>query len=323
MPFKLWSELNNETLNELKPNFGFRSWNILAKSDKSKIWKYLQSKYFFNPVPKRSLTDGFTYNDNCNFEFDECYINRNAKEQLIASIISELNNSYKAKSFGANFLEDETYFNACVDYHSLFMEQSEAVVIEMLSLYGKFLIGDESDEQGQQATWVHFDSFAKDINEVFSHFGLNLHLTRLGFMPRQDDKILIDVYEPVFNSLSHPKWKEVNQHLSDAFSEYRKNTPIGFSNCVTNTVTSIQAFLQIIVNGKTGSGDISKLIIQAEKQDLIPNDSFSKEIFKNIESILMRERQDTGIAHPKKKYATEKNARLVLNLAMVFFQHCI
>lgn len=323
MSFKLWSELNKEALDELKPNLGFRSWNILSESEKSKIWKYLQTKYFFNPTLRHSRQSGFTYNDDYHFEFDESYIDRNAKEQLIASIISELNNSYKAKSFGANFLKDETYFNACVDYHSIFMEENEAVVIEMLSLYGKYLIGDEADEQEQQATWVHFDTFAEDINEVFSHFGLNLYLTRLGFMPKQEDKILINVYEPVLNSLSHPKWKEVNQHLSDAFSEYRKNTPIGFSNCVTNAVTSIQAFLQIIVNGETGSGDISKLIVQAQKQELIPNDSFSKDIFKNIESILMRERQETGIAHPKKEYATEKNARLVLNLAMVFFQHCI
>jgi hypothetical protein len=27
--------------------------------------------------------------------------------------------------------------------------------------------------------------------------------------------------------------------------------------------------------------------------------------------------------HPRNEYANEKNARLVLNLAMLFFQHCI
>jgi hypothetical protein len=111
--------------------------------------------------------------------------------------------------------------------------------------------------------------------------------------------------------------------LANAFSEYQKKTPLGYSNSVTNTVTSIQAFLQILCSGKTGTGDISKLIVQAQTKGLIPNDAFTKIIFKNLEAILMQERQDKGIAHPPKEYATEKNARLVINLAMVFFQHCI
>lgn len=77
------------------------------------------------------------------------------------------------------------------------------------------------------------------------------------------------------------------------------------------------------MNGKIGSGEISKLIPQAQAKNLIPPDVFTKEIFKTIESVLMRERQETGDPHPKKAYATDKNARMVLNLVMVFFQHCI
>ena len=53
------------------------------------------------------------------------------------------------------------------------------------------------------------------------------------------------------------------------------------------------------------------------------NDFFTKEIFKNIESIFARERQDKGNAHPKKEYATEKSARTLMNLSMIFLQHCI
>ena len=37
----------------------------------------------------------------------------------------------------------------------------------------------------------------------------------------------------------------------------------------------------------------------------------------------MSERQLKGTPHPSKEYATEKNARLLLNLVMVFLQHCI
>jgi hypothetical protein len=322
MSFKLWSELNKEALDELKPNFRFRSWNVLSESDKRKIWKHLEFKYFFNTNRKYDRESPFRNKDGYYYEFAGNNHEKFDKQKRIVFIIDDLNNLYKAKSYGNNFLENKTYSDACLDFYSIFINQDEPVVIEILSLYGKHLIEELSIPE-KEDNYNSFDLFAEDINDVFSHFNLNLYLSRLGFVPKQEDKILADVYEPVLNSLSHPKWKKVNQHLSDAFLEYRKNTQLGFSNCVTNTVTSIQAFLQIIVYGKTGSGDISKLIVQAEKQELIPNDSFSKEIFKNIESIIMRERQETGIAHPKKEYATEKNARLLLNLAMVFFQHCI
>ncbi|MCD6384333.1 hypothetical protein J7M23_01010, partial [Candidatus Sumerlaeota bacterium] len=212
------------------------------------------------------------------------------------------------------------------------------VVMELLSLYCKVLIlerkgsvidrkEDDTEEEYQERLqawrWADFDNFAGDLNEVFTDFGINLYLTRQGFMPRQEKKIIKEIYEPVLNYLSHPKWKEVSKLLSDSFDEYRKNTPQGYSNCVTNTISAIQAFLQIMIMGKTGKGEISKLIVEGQKKNLLPNDFFTRRIFENIESIFARERQETGIAHPKKEYATEKNARTILNLAMIFFQHCI
>ena len=142
-------------------------------------------------------------------------------------------------------------------------------------------------------------------------------------MPRQEDKIIREIYKPVLSYLSHPKWKEVSVLLSDSFSEYRKNTPQGYSICVTHTVCAIEAFLQVVVTGKTGKGNISKLIAKARSDNLIPSDFFTQKIFANMESIFARQRQETGIAHPKKEYASEKNARIMLNLAMIFFQHCI
>ncbi len=59
------------------------------------------------------------------------------------------------------------------------------------------------------------------------------------------------------------------------------------------------------------------------KNGVIPNDDFTKEAFDKIESFLMKERQHSGDAHPRKEFANEKNAKLVLDLAMVFIHHCI
>lgn len=83
--------------------------------------------------------------------------------------------------------------------------------------------------------------------------------------------------------------------------------------------------MQILVYGKIGRGTLSKLIAEASKKKLIPNDTFTETVFNNIDSIFARERQSAGIAHPppKNEYATEKNAHMILNLAMIFIQHCI
>jgi hypothetical protein len=336
MSFKLWSQTNKEVLKDLRPDFGFRSWDVLSSQDKYKIWKYLE-EHFFNKDIKQDYNHPDKDASGYYYEFQGEYREREVKRKRIGQSIVALNHYYKAKTFAEKFLEHPSWNNACSDFYSIFTKQPGNVVLELLSLYCRVAIVERDDEyfsKGQVESdedyekrkekwkWVPFEEFAKDLNEVFAHFGLNIYLTRLGFIPRQEQKILEEVFEPVIISLAHSQWKDVNQLLSDAFKEYRQNTPTGFSNCVTNTVSAVQAFLQIIVNGKIGSGDISKLVPQAQAKGLIPGDPFTESIFKNIESILMRERQETGISHPKKEYANEKNARMVLNLAMVFFQHC-
>jgi len=333
MVFKLWSELNPEAKKKLKPDFGFRNRDFLNGDKKYKIWKYLEL-YFFDKDIK--IKYGPAERKEIYYEFYGKYSEQ--KQKRIYFSISLLNHKYKAQSYARNFLEDRVLNSACQDFYEIFMNQNEQVVMELLSLYSKVLISEREDKaiseeenekeeeyqkRLQEWRWEDFDKFAQNLNEVFADFGINLYLTRQGFIPRQEEKITKEIYEPVLRYLSHPKWKEVNNLLSDSFDEYRKNTPQGYSNCVTNTVSAIQAFLQIVVNGKTGKGEISKLIPEAQKRKLIPQDFFTEKIFGNMESIFARERQETSNAHPMKEYATEKNTRLILNLAMIFFQHCI
>ena len=330
MNFKLWSELNPKAKKELKPDFGFRNWNSLSEDEKYKVWKYLKTHFFNNKIKKEYQNE--------HYEFYGDSWDKERKNKRIFLSIAFLNRKYKAKSYAKIFLEEVTINSACHDFYEIFMKQDEHVVMELLSLYCKVLISeraestmnkreDETEEDYQEKLqnyrWGYFDKFSEDLNGVFTDFGINLCLTRQGFIPRQEEKIINEIYEPVLNYLSHPKWKEVSMLLSDGFDEYRKNTPQGYSNCITNTISAVQAFLQSVVNGEIGKDNISKLITEGQKRNLIPNDFFTKRIFENIESIFARERQEKGIAHPKNEYATEKNTRTILNLAMIFFQHCI
>lgn len=332
MGFKRWSELNPQAKKELNPDLDFRNWDSLSEDEKYKIWKYLESYFFDKDIKEELLPDAF---GNKSYFYD--FHNYNAKNRILYSIKS-LNDLFKVNSYGKYFLEHPDLNSACADFYDIFIHQKENVVLEMLSLYCKYLISESSNktisrkETGsneeyqkklEKYQWQYFDLFSKNINEIFTAFGINLFLTRQGFIPRQDKKIIKEIYEPVLRCLSHPKWEEVDNLLSDSFNEYRKHTKQGYSNCITNTVCSIQAFLQILVYGKTGKGDISKLIPEAHKKQLISNDIFTKVIFRNMESIFARYRQEKGKDHPPKEYASEEDAQLILNLTMIFFQHCI
>lgn len=339
MSFQLWSEINKEAHKTLKPDLGIRSWDALTKDERELIWKHLEPYLFDKDMRQEEY---YVYNPHEGsgyyyvFDGDSLQIRREA----VLKSISELNSRYKVHVYAKTYFYNKNLFSACKDFYLIFCHESEHVVLELLSFYCKSLIKgsegigklyskieDETEEEYlarvENKKWDYFDEFSKLFNEVLLDFGINVTITRTGFIPRQDERIIKEIYEPVLKVLSQDEWKEVNIRLANAFTEYRKNTSEGYSTCVTYTVTSVQAFLQLLVHGKTGSGDLKELVAEARTKKLIPADPLTKEIFQNIQSILMAERQKTGMAHPPQEYATEKNARLVLNLAMIFFQHCL
>lgn len=334
--FKLWSETNIEIKEQLKPDLWIRSWDFLNKVEKEKIWKYLE-EYFFNKDKKIYKRMESPYWERIyNYEFSKTF-NVISVSEIISHTIYSLNQKYKSKSYWINFLKNQTLLNACNDFYNIFMLEDENVVLELLSLYALILHDlsikrvwwyyyddkispEENDKHKLNHKLEEFDDFSKRLNEVFNDFWLNIILTRQWFIPKQWEKIIEEIYKPTLDFLSDGKYKEVNRDLWDAFSDYHKKD---YSWTITKTISAIQAFLQISIKWEVWKWDIADLISEAIKKELIPNDIFTITIFKNINSIIMRERQETADAHPKKEYANEQNARLILNLSMIFMQHFI
>lgn len=321
--FKLWSETNPEAKKLLSPDLGMREWDDLTCDEKNNIWCYLRVHFF---------------NTNGNKFYGEHPVDKYRRHSVEGSILL-LNEESKTNSFAKHYLGNPSLDTACHDFFLIFMNNKRDVVMELLSFYARTLFNVTKDkeyvykkegETEEQFTrrktdsqYIFFDDFAERLNEVFLQFGIKWFLTRDGFVPRQEQRILEEVYVPVIGLLSHPKWEVVNKILTDAFSEYRKNTPLGYSSCVAQAVSAAQAFLQILVYGKIGKGDTVKVLAEAQRRGLVPDDQFSKRIFGDLESVFAKERQETSRVHPAEEYANEKKARLVLNLVMVFFQHCI
>ncbi|MFH1790097.1 MAG: hypothetical protein ABH832_03460 [bacterium] len=304
--FNLWGYKDKKIKNQLNPDLGHRDWNDLDESQKRKIWKYLNGSFSRLRM----------------FEAIDC-----------------LNEFHKYNSYAMLYLENGDEQSAVSDFERIFIHEEQNVVLRLLSYYASVLSVSKKDKHyrpkmeeetedefiKRKSNWLYeyFDKFSNRLNDIFEHFGINVILTRAGFIPRQDDKITKDIYIPVLNFLSDDKWNDVSRELTDAFSDYRLKSKEGYSSCITHVVASLQAFLQILVNGKTGKGEINILIQQAQTKMLIPNDNFSNNIFKNIESTIMKERQVSGDPHPKKRYSNEQSCRFVLNLIMVFLQHSI
>lgn len=298
--FKLWSSTNQDANKLLKPNLNIRS---LSDCDIEE---------------RKIILQNFLYNG---------WFTEDSYHLYVHAAIRKFHSANKAKNFcavtlahGGPHYDFSGRLDDCCrkctqrDFRNIILTHPTEVSYELMSYYANEL---------DNSHYKHRDIFRNCFNDISDQFSLDIIMIEDQFVPRQEEKIVNEVYEPVLRFLSDSKWMEVNTLLGDSFSEYRKNTPQGYSNSVTNTISAVQAFLQIINNKKQGKGNIQNLISEAQRNGFIENDSFSKKIFDNIESILAIERQETSIAHPKKEYATEKNARTMLNLAMIFFQHCI
>jgi len=293
---KFWSDLSPKAAEVLNPDLGLRDWDELTCKERDKIWYYLQG-YFIQ------------------------------KERVFWAVFV-LNERHKYRSYAENFLRYASEANAMKDFRSILVDhdKNQHVVFELISCFSIAILKERSDQsisRKKDETDEQFGKFADRLNDVFEHFGINVILTRQGFIPKQEEKIVKEIYEPVLKFLSNEKWKPVSRDLQDAFNDFRLKTASGYSSCVTHTISAIEAFLQILLYDKTGKGTLGILIHKAQSKGLIPKDKFTDQIFNNIESIFAQQRKETGDAHPKEEYANEKNALLVLNLAMIFLQHCI
>ncbi len=168
-----------------------------------------------------------------------------------------------------------------------------------------------------------FESTIEEFNDVLAQFSLDYILTVNGFSFRQDERINREIITPVLSILAGSRWKPVNLLLQQSFADYREQTPVGYTNSITNAVSALEAFLQISLYDEIGKGTLGSLVSEGIKLGKIPDDNFSKSVIQQLTSFLAKERKETGTPHPKVEFSTEKNCRLLINVVMIFIQHAI
>ncbi|MDP2741585.1 MAG: hypothetical protein Q8O66_02800, partial [bacterium] len=131
---------------------------------------------------------------------------------------------------------NESYMKtaASVDFRLIFLqEESEGMVLRMLSKFAESHIDSYSYQQAAEpknkeesekcvrSAFEDFDRFANCLNHIFEQFSVNQIITRNGFVPRQDEKIISEIYIPTLKVLANPKWKTVSNDLARMFEDYR------------------------------------------------------------------------------------------------------
>ncbi len=201
----------------------------------------------------------------------------------------------------------------------------------MLSIFSKKLIHEnwlssarklkskQEKEKHIENAFEDFDRFKNYLNHIFDQFSINWVLTRSGFIPRQERKILDQIYIPTLEILSDSKWGPVNEVLKSMFQDYREGK---YQETITKAHSALHNFLQIRLNAekKNGKGELGKLFNQAKEDKIIPNDNA---IINAIQSFVSSERAIKSTAKPALKPATSSDALLIMNAIMIFLQYCL
>lgn len=224
---------------------------------------------------------------------------------------------------------------ALMDFqHILLQERSDAMVFRMLSKFCSSYIDGysyrravESDNGEQRKELVdqafeRFDKLGNCFNHIFEQFAINQIVTRNGFVPRQDKKIIDNIYTPTLRALADPRWKTVSDDLTKMFDDYREEN---YSETITKAHSSVQRFLQIIVGneGKSGKGEFAKLFQEAKNKGLIPANRFTEPLINVMQGFIVSERATNSTAKPTLIDATAPDALLMMNVVLVFLQYCL
>lgn len=220
------------------------------------------------------------------------------------------------------------------DFCRIFLEEAEPLVLRMLSKFADRLIDKYSYERARKTSesdgrakyvseaFDKFDRFANCLNHIFEQFAVNQLMTRNGFIPRQDETIERVLYKPTLLALSDPKWKAVSNILALMFEDFREKR---YSETITKAHSAVQCFLQILVGepGTNAKGELAKLINAGKKDGLIPTNQFTDPFLGNIQGFIASERARNSTAKPALTTASSSDALLMMNLTLVFLQHCL
>ena len=317
--FIVYGEGDAASEQAIQPKLGLRGWSGLSKSEKQTALQHLQNQGWL------ASSDAILYAIlRLNQDFLRVCPGKHLHYFVPQKDMYTREDQIRAQRQAA----------ALKDFSDILLnEQNDNLVLRMLSQMAEYKIsqsalrsagtkqGDERDALIQKA-FVNFDPFSNCLNHIFEQFAVNQLVTRIGFVPRQDEKITEQLYKPALAILADPKWTAVSADLADMFLDYREQR---YPEVITKAHSAVQRFLQISVGeeGKSGKGELAKLVREAKDIGIIPTNRFVEPVIAAILSYLPSERANNSTAKPALQEATSAEAMLMMNVVMILVQFCL
>ncbi len=319
--FLLYGECDPKIESSIQPQLVLRNWGNLSNEEKQIAFQQIKNNGWIDLYSKEILQT---------IEYLNNVFLRQCPGRYLHALQPE--RDYHRGGYGN---ESERVRAAIMDFQHIFLqEKSDAMVFRMLSKFAESYIDGfnyrraiETENKEERKKFIDeafskFDNLANCLNHIYEQFAINQIVTRNGFVPRQDSKIIDEVYTPTLSILADPKWKSVSSDLAQMFDDYREEN---YAEAITKAHRAVQRFLQILVGeeGKNAKGEVSKLFQKAKEDGIIITNRFIEPFVSIIQGFITSERATNSTAKPAIKDATASDALLMINMVMVFLQHCL
>ncbi len=300
--FKTWIETNPSAVHNIDPKLGLRSWKDLTVEERQLFLDQIKSLGWF------------------------------IAEGRLLDVMQVFNLRWPKQGYGINTLSNPTNGAADADADRIFTVNEEDVVYDFISVYAKDLLvashlasadkatDDYSYEFHVNKAFEGFDAFAECLNILLQGFELNVQLTRRGLAPVQSKEISEELYKPVIEWLSDPRWKPSQDILAKAFGDFRNKD---WSGAITKSVSALETLLQIQVHNQVGKDVISDLLRIGKERKILSDRPITSAVVRLIENALATLRRASSDAHAKLDDPNREDALLVMNLVIVLMHYCL
>ncbi|MFA5917580.1 MAG: hypothetical protein WC850_05105 [Candidatus Gracilibacteria bacterium] len=313
--FKIYGEGNSEIENKIRGDLSLKSWINLSEKDKQNIILNLEKKGWIDQYSDILVKIGNYFNE----KYMSIYPFRK-----LNSIIPEID--YSRPNFKNEYNMKSAAYN---DFKYILLFAQEDLVYKVISMFANELnerhlfrlLTDKSTTEDINKAFEKFDRFCNWFNHISEQYSLNLILTREGFIPKQEEVIINNIYIPTISLLQNPKWLKVDKLLIKVFEDFQNKS---YSSVISGSHNVLQKFLQIFLGEKeeNGKGAFGKYFSEFKKNEKL-NNQFTNGILTTTQSFLSSERAEKSDAKPGKKEPTLQDALLVMNTSLVFINFCL
>jgi len=198
--FSLYGDGDPKVEEVIQPSLGLRKWTDLSAEEKTIALRHIVNSGWLSGYSKEILES-------------IKYLNREFLRVCPGKRLHRIKPEYGHYGRGDN--SSQRMRAAFDDFQDIFVNaHSEELVLLMLSVFAERHVNQTYYGSAQEATdekkrkelieeaFQKFDRLANCLNHVFEQFSINAQVTRLGIVPKQDEIIIDEVYNPTLRILA-------------------------------------------------------------------------------------------------------------------------